>query len=301
MTLTVSVCLCTFRRQSLTATLEGLARQVLPSEVKLDVVLVDSDRAGSAQIQIEQARARLPLSIRNFVAERPGVAEARNKAVSEATGDWLAFIDDDEVPAPDWLSQLLACADASGAQVVFGTVNPIYPKGCPGWIEESDLFGRSLPPTGTRVTHGPTGNALIARAALAGETSFFNIAYGTTGGEDTEFFYRLSQKGVLMVTCREAVVSETVEAHRLNRKFLLQKAVRVGETYFRIFFADASSIARYALLIRAAIQWLAACVLAMLLLPLGLGRSMKYQIKAAANLGKLRAAAGHAAIELYKG
>ncbi len=301
MMVTVSVCLCTFMRTSITSTLESLARQNLPPGVVLDVVVIDSDRAGSARSRVEQARLRLPLTIRYVLAERPGIAEARNKAVSEATGEWLAFIDDDEVAACTWLAELLACAKRNDAQVVFGAVHTLYPEGCPDWIKASNLFGKRLQPTGTRVKHGPTCNALLARSALTGETRIFDVAYGTTGGEDTEFFYRLSKRGVRMVTCREAVVSETVEGHRLNREFLLQKAVRVGETYFRIFFADAPSSARSALLIKARLQWLAATAIAMLLRPFGSGRSMRYEIKAAANLGKLRAAAGRAAVELYKG
>ena len=300
MTLKISICLCTFRRPSVTATLESLAGQELPPHVELEIVVVDSDPAGSARLRIEQARAQLPIAIHYVRAERPGIAEARNKAVRHAGGDWLAFIDDDEVAANNWIATLLDCAERHAAQVVFGAVVTHYPENCPEWIKSADLFGKRLPPTGTRVEHGPTCNALVARAAIAGETGLFDEAYGTTGGEDTEFFYRLSRKGVSMVACQEAIVSETVEAHRLNSKFLLRKAIRVGETYFRIFFADAPPVVRAVLLARAGLQWLAASAIALLVLPLSRGTSMHYQIKAAANLGKLRAAAGHAAIELYR-
>lgn len=104
-----------------------------------------------------------------------------------------------------------------------------------------------------------------------------------------------------MVTCQEAVVRETVEPQRLTREFLLRKAVRVGETYFRIFFDNASRIQRGALLVRAGVQWLAASAIALCLRPSGLGRSMRFRIKAAANFGKLRAAAGCDAVRLYGG
>lgn len=297
----ISVCLCTYRRPSLAATLQGLAIQVLPPKVSFDVVLVDSDLTGSARPLVELAQDALPIAIRYFQADRPGVAEARNKAVNEAKGEWLAFIDDDEVPTTNWLAELLACAHRFDAQVVFGAVQALYPAQCPDWIRNGDLFGRQTPATGTSLKHGPTGNTLLYRSVLVGEPCIFDVAYGTTGGEDTELFHRLSAKGVRMVSCREAVVSETVESHRLNRTFLMRKAVRVGETYFRIFFANASLMTRAALLARASSQCFVATVIALLLLPFGLGRSMVYQIKAAANLGKLRAAAGHSAVELYKG
>lgn len=297
----ISVCLCTFRRESVVDTLESLAKQLLSPSLRLEVVVVDSDAAGSARDRVEKALTRFPFAIRYVVAERPGVAEARNAAIREASGRWLAFIDDDEVAYLDWLAMLLRCAEDHAAQVVFGAVRTHYPETCPDWIRRADLFGKQLPPTGTRVSHGATCNALVARSALSGETRFFDTAYGATGGEDTEFFYRLAQKGTLMVTCQEAVVSETVEPHRMNRDFLLRKAVRVGETYFRIFFGNASRSRRAALLARAGLQWLAASAIALCLRPTGLGKSMRYRIKAAANLGKLRAAAGCDAVRLYGG
>lgn len=297
----ISVCLSTFRRASLTDTLDGLAAQRLDPGTSMDVVVVDSDLQGWAHTLVEQAQARLSISIRYVRAKRPGVAEARNLAVTHAAGPWLAFIDDDEVPAPDWLATLLACALRHQAQVVFGAVHTRYPEGCPAWIRDGDLFGKHTAPTGTRVQHGPTCNTLLWRAALDGQPHVFDLRYGTTGGEDTELFNRLSAQGVVMVTCREAVVSETVEPHRLNRRFLMRKALRVGETYFRIFFARAPLFARASLLARASAQCLLASLLALILLPFGLGRSMVYQIKAAANLGKLRAALGQSAVELYKG
>lgn len=297
----VTVCLCTFRRESVTRTLESLARQMLAPDRRFEVVVVDSDPAASARDRVALARSRLPIPIRYAIALRPGVAEARNAAIREATGRWLAFIDDDEVAEPDWLAMLLRCAVEHDAQVVFGAVHTHYPDGCPDWIRSGDLFGKPLPPTGTRVTHGPTCNALLARATLSGESQLFDAAYGATGGEDTEFFHRLSRRNVRMVTCHEAVVSETVEEHRLTRDYLLRKAVRVGETYFRIFFAESGHIARSALLARAGLQWLAATAIALCLRPLSQGNSMRFRIKAAANLGKLRAAFGCNAVRLYGG
>lgn len=297
----VSVCLCTFRRASLLDTLTGLAAQRLSADVTFDVVVVDSDLQGSGQALVAQAQSCLPLSISYVQAKRTGIAEARNLAVASATGPWLAFIDDDEVPEPDWLLTLLECAARFRAHVVFGAVVTRYPQGCPAWIADSNLFGKFTAATGTRVQHGPTCNTLLWRATLDGEPYFFDIHYGTTGGEDTELFYRLSAKGVVMVTCQEAVVSETVEPHRLNRRFLLRKAVRVGETYFRIFFAQASKRTRLMLLVRASVQCFLASLLALFMLPFGMGYSMVYQIKAASNLGKLRAALGQSAVELYKG
>ncbi|KIC49843.1 glycosyltransferase [Tateyamaria sp. ANG-S1] len=40
--------------------------------------------------------------------DRPNISEARNLGISHAAGDIVAFIDDDAVPEPSWLHQLIA-------------------------------------------------------------------------------------------------------------------------------------------------------------------------------------------------
>lgn len=232
---TLTVCLCTFRRLSVVETLLSIKIQQVPDDIQLDVVVVDSDREGSAKPLVGSALINYPFPVHYVIADCPGVAAARNKALEESKGDFIVFIDDDEVASPTWIKDLVLCADKYRASVVFGHVQSVYPDKCPVWIKNSDLFGRSTKISGTRVDHGPTGNTLIDRSVVDIENQRFDLSFGTTGGEDTEFFYRLSRCCVVMVTCREAVVYETVEEHRLNLKFLLRKAVRVGETYYRIF------------------------------------------------------------------
>jgi succinoglycan biosynthesis protein ExoM len=195
MTTTVTVCLCTFKRSSLGATLLSLDKQDLPPGVALDIVVVDSDLAGSAHALVSQTQATMTVPVRYVLAARPGVAAARNKAVTEATGHWLAFIDDDETAAPNWLAQLLTCAERFDAQVVFGALLTIYPSACPEWIKTGDLFGRQLPPTGTYVNHGPTGNTLVARAVLDGEQTILILPMEQPAAKTPNSFSGYQKKG----------------------------------------------------------------------------------------------------------
>ncbi|HEY1056782.1 MAG TPA: glycosyltransferase, partial [Emticicia sp.] len=209
----VSVCLCTFKRLSLIDTIAGISIQNLPPGVSLEIIVIDSDLQRSAKKIIEDAKSRFNLEIKDFVADKSGISSARNKAIKEATGEWLVFIDDDEVPDCNWIKCLLSCASEFSSTVVFGEVKTIYPSGTPDWIVKENLFGKQLPATGTIVTHGPTSNALVLRKLVENQPYLFNEAFGVTGGEDTEFFYRLYKDGAKMVTSKESIVFETVEHH----------------------------------------------------------------------------------------
>ncbi|MFI3155883.1 MAG: WecB/TagA/CpsF family glycosyltransferase [Methylococcaceae bacterium] len=299
MNTSVTVCLCTYQRRSLTETLASLARQRLPDGLSMDIVVADNDPAESGRAVVDAFVQEKQLAITYVLAKQPGVVAARNCSVANAVGGWLAFIDDDEEADADWLKTLLECAYAYQASVVIGAVHTRYPAEAPAWIVEGNFSGRQLAPTGTRLDTGITGNALVHRNALPDPKAPFNPAFNMAGGEDTELFSRIAASGHRIVACREAQVFETVEPQRLCTRFLLRKALRVGETYARIFISPKPALSKSFALIRAGIQTVAAASFALLLLPLGRVVYMRYVIKACSNWGKLRHAMQRKPIELY--
>src|SRR5437867_4013380 len=102
-----TVVVCTFRRPAgLIRTLGGLAGQADPG-LSWDVVVVDNDDQPGVAAAYATARPSLVVSVRLVHEARRGSAHARNRGIAESTGDIVAMLDDDVVPAPDWLSRLL--------------------------------------------------------------------------------------------------------------------------------------------------------------------------------------------------
>lgn len=300
MNTSVTVCLCTYQRRSLTKALASLADQCLPDGVTMNIVVADNDPAESGRERVESFIQRQQLAITYVLAKQPGVAAARNCSVANASGEWLAFMDDDEEAGSDWLKTLLECARTYQASAVIGAVRTRYPAEAPAWIVEGDFFGKSIAPTGTQLDTGTTCNALVYRAALPDPRAPFNPVFNTIGGEDTELFSRIAAAGHRIVSCREALVFETVEPQRLCARFLLLKALRVGETYARIFISPKPALTKSLALVQAGIQVIAAALFAIWLLPLSRPVCMRYVIKAFSNWGKLRHAMQRKPIELYK-
>jgi glycosyltransferase involved in cell wall biosynthesis len=88
--------------------LELAMRSVLrQQDVDVEVIVVDeASTDGTAALLAARGDDRVRV-IRHDTPQ--GVATARNRGAAEARGDWLAFLDDDDVWAPDKLaSQLLA-------------------------------------------------------------------------------------------------------------------------------------------------------------------------------------------------
>lgn len=294
----VSICVCTYKRPHL---VDGLMAALLSQSALarvLEIVVVDNDPQGSALPALRKWRARSSVPVVALHCSEPNISLARNAAIHQAAGEWLAFIDDDEVPVSDWLACLLQSASADGVDAVFGPVLPTYPEHAPRWIVEGRYFERRRLDTGAPVGKSDvrSGNVLIRRSMLMREHGPFDAGFGRTGGEDTLLFSRLLDKHAVFVWNNEAVVYEPVEESRMNARWLLRRAYRGGQTYVRVVVLTATgankAIRLACVLIKAAAQLGIALLLAGLILPWSRVKSFQWLRVACAQCGKVTGAFG---------
>lgn len=233
----VAVCAVTYLRpQGLARLLEGLAalRFAHAPAPEIEVLVVDNDPAGSAEAVCAGWAGRLPWPVRYLREPRRGVSHARNRAVQgarEAGAELLAFIDDDEVPQPAWLDELLRVQARHGADVVAGPVLQVFEGEVPEWVQRGRFFETRRMPTGTRKEDPGAGNVLVRLEALEGMDEPFDPRFSLTGGEDTHLFLRLARRGAVMVWADEAVALEWTPATRTRARWILQRVYRTANTW----------------------------------------------------------------------
>ncbi len=98
----------------------------------LELVIVDNDQVPSARPVAEDLAKNAPFSLIYVHEPKAGVANARNAGMAKASGDLIAFLDDDEEAPAGWLAALLAAQDRFDADVVFGPVKARAPA-APMW------------------------------------------------------------------------------------------------------------------------------------------------------------------------
>lgn len=225
----VDVCICTFRRPSLTEALNSILVQTLPLD-RFRVIVADNDHEPSARERVEAAlRGRVDFQYLHAPARN--IAVARNACLDAATADYVAWIDDDEVADPDWLERLISALGAGQAGAVFGPVQAVYPPDAPSWAAAADLHSTRAVETRKGVDTGYTSNALVRRAVIGDRR--FDPDLGRSGGEDTDFFTGLHAGGARFVAATDAVVREAVTEDRLRLDWLLRRAFRSGQTHAR--------------------------------------------------------------------
>jgi len=227
----ISVCLCTFHRpELLLRALTSIVAQATNSEFSYEVVVVDNDHQRSAEATVRSCRLGNANQIIYDCEPEQNIALARNRAIKNATGDMIAFIDDDEYPQEDWLLIMLECLQQYSADGVLGPVLPDFPPEAPAWLIRSGLCERRRNKTGSIVTSRDlrTGNILLQRDVFKLNDIWFDSARGRTGGEDGDFLSRQMQKGRRFVWCDEGIVFESVLQDRWFAMFHLEKHFRIG-------------------------------------------------------------------------
>jgi len=228
------ICIATYKRPlGLARLLRGIdelcfAESMVPSIV---VIVVDNDPARTA----ERPFAELSVTLRwpaIYVSEpRRGIPFARNAGVRTALAthaELIAFIDDDEVPASNWLEALLLAMTAHNAAVVTGPVLPRFELPVADWILKGQFFERPRHVTGTRLDRAATNNVLMRAKVFEQLGRGFDETLGLIGSDDTEFFLAVAQAQHPIVWVDEAVVYEWHPASRVSAGWLLRRAYRVG-------------------------------------------------------------------------
>ena len=231
MTTKISVCICTFMRPALLGKLlPAVARQQTGGLFEIDIVVADNDCGQSARAVVQQAQLDSPVPLRYVVEPEQNIALARNRALKAADGDFVAFIDDDEIPPADWLLSAWQACQRYGADGVLAPVRPYFAHRPPAWLLRGRFCERPEPATGCRLhwRQTRTGNVLFGRRLLEGLEEPFCPRYGN-GGEDQDFFRRLMQRGAVFVWCNEAAVRELVPPQRCSRRYLLKRALLRGQ------------------------------------------------------------------------
>jgi glycosyltransferase involved in cell wall biosynthesis len=287
----VSVCVCTYQRPKLLAELlDSLASQTFSLD-KFEVIVVDNDQTASARSVVDEAVSQHPmLRILYDIEPTQGISYARNRTVKIASGELLAFIDDDEVASENWLLALTQTLDTCNADVVLGPVITVYPTGTLAWVKESRFFERQRYETGLHRDSdiGGTGNALIKSIAIKSRRPQpFSEALARSGGEDHDLMKWLEGQGAKLVWCDTAEVHETLPLARQSPSFIFERGLRSSVTYWRNEYTNRQWRWILTESIKGLLGGIGFLLLGCLLLPIGLGKAMRIWVKGLKGIGRV--------------
>lgn len=229
--LSLSVVVCTHDRPAdLERCLTGLARSCRAVEV----VVVDSASDPPVESIVAAREAELPM-LRYVYEPRPGLSPARNRGVAETSGDVVAFVDDDAIPAPGWADEILATFERPRVGCAGGECVPRFEAARPDWLSDALLsfagitsFGGPARRARSRAEWPFGANLAFRREALTAAGAF-SPELGRVGDsllsyEDTAMVERVIAAGWEVWLRPTAVVEHTVGAERCRSSYYWRRS-----------------------------------------------------------------------------
>ena len=233
----VSVIICAYSLDRFTDILEAVSSALTqkpgPHEV---IVAVDYHRE-----LFEQLTHALPKEAFLVVNEgEKGLSDTRNTGIRAATGNIIAFIDDDAAAQTNWLQNILQPFADPNTVAVGGRITPKWLEGTrPSWFpEELDwTVGCTyvgLPQNRSKVRN-LIGCNMAFRAELFRSIGLFDNKFGRTSknkgiGEDSEFCLRINRNipNAQIVFEPTAVVVHKVPAWRATPTYIFRRSLDEG-------------------------------------------------------------------------
>ena len=228
----ISAVICTYKRADyLRVALRSLCDQSLPRE-QYEVIVVDN--AGETEIeQIVNDFKTENIQLRYVIESRVGLSHARNKALKEARGEYIAYLDDDARADAGWLDALVRTFEKTGAAAIGGRVWLDWAGNKPAWVhdEQLSLF--------TFVDHGDESHSLRDGEYLVGaniafrsdvlkEVGGFDSDLGRQGsvllsGEEAKVLHQITQRGWTIYYEPAALAWHSVHPSRKRPSWLLRR------------------------------------------------------------------------------
>ena len=228
----IVIACCTYKRpKQLDRMIDSLNKINYPTNIKTKILIIDNDIEESAKTVTEKYSNILNISY--IKEDKKGLSNARNMALKEAINigaSHLAFIDDDEIADINWLINHIDFYN--NFENIYISSGPTYKKfegNYPDYIINNKIFKVRIRKILGKIRQTcASGNVFFPLNIIKENNIYFSSTYNNSGGEDTDFFSRLSNLGYQIGWNCNAVNFEIVDKERANLKWILKRAYNNG-------------------------------------------------------------------------
>jgi glycosyltransferase involved in cell wall biosynthesis len=249
--LNLSIAICTYNgEQRLPLVLDRLRSQINIDTVHWEILIVDNNSIDGtadriAQLQTEWAQDSTLPTIHYLFEKLQGTAFARQSALTKAEGEWVAFLDDDNLPHTEWIAAIEAFIQqhpnvgAFHGQILGDyeiTPPPNFDRIAPFWAIAGGRKARcyTTDPNATRKRLLPPGAGIVVQrqAWLDHVPTELNlvgrVGKSMVGGEDIEAMGYLSRAGFEIWYTPEMRLDHRIAADRLTRDSVIRHMHGIG-------------------------------------------------------------------------
>lgn len=250
----VSVVMCTYHRpEMLRDAMESLVAQETDGKFNFEIVVVGNAKDTLTMQVLDEFAQTTSVAVRAIDEPRRGQVIARNRALVEARGEWLAHFDDDQIASPRWLAELMATATARNAKVVGGSLYLKLPEDCQRELTYvcRRMLGQSVEwntvQPYTRKEGPGTGNIMIHRTVLD-QVGHYDESFQLRG-YDTDLFRRIREAGYQAWFTPLALGYHVTPPDRLEDEYFRETCLHNGWSFARRDRLEMGSIKMAAMMV----------------------------------------------------
>jgi glycosyltransferase involved in cell wall biosynthesis len=259
MSIKISAVICTHNRAGyLKMAMQSLIRQTLPKDQYEIIVVDNASTDGTRQVlgsryQVSGSRCQVlgdrykdrsetsnlkpsTYNLKYIYEPILGLSQARNTGWKNAQGEYVAYLDDDAVSAPDWLEKIIKAFESINPQpgCIGGKVEPVWEAPRPAWLADKLLGQLAI------VDWGDQPRLITKEEWLAGaniaypkrlleEIGGFSVKLGRIGNkllsmEENLMRLELEKRNYKLYYDANIAVKHHIPASRLTKKWLLKRS-----------------------------------------------------------------------------
>lgn len=229
----VTVAICTHNRAKDTGeAIESVLAQNYEPEL-IEIVVIDN-RSTDNTAEVVGSLARLHgARVRYVLENKLGLSVARNRAIKEAKGEYILFLDDDALASPGWVRHIVEVFESSpDIGCVGGRIDPIWEVAEPDWIPEEHRSVFTILDYADKVKEMPAP-AIPYGANVAFRTSVFRhfkpfredlgrVGTNLLSSEESELIARIRERYTVFYT-PHASVQHKIAKERTTKKWFLKR------------------------------------------------------------------------------
>jgi glycosyltransferase involved in cell wall biosynthesis len=239
----ISVVICTHNRSSLLADcINSLLNQNIDSE-KFEILIVDNNSIDNTK-EVATEFCKKYNNIKYFFEQTTGYSAPRNCGWKNASGKIVAYIDDDEIAAPNWIESILNTFQIEEEPDIIGGICKVtYDETPPEWFTES-MGGTNRTRLKGLLNHRTDsylgcGNIAFKKEILEKLNGFskdFDMKDGfLMMGEDTDICQRAKNAGLKLYSNPEIIIYHRMNSNNYDIEKRKEKAKKTGMTTRFIF------------------------------------------------------------------
>lgn len=232
----LSIIVCTYNRSDFIGDCLNSIIEQVGSKGDIEVLVVDNASTDSTEDIVKSFGDN---GVSYFYEENQGLSYARNRGYSEASGEWVAYVDDDAILRPGWLDSVLFSISYYGFDIFGGPYYSWYRDGKKSWFP--DIYGSntkwlnySVPQTIEKEVSG--GNA-VYKKELLDKSPGFPVDVGMAGskmayGEET-YLIRWMRKelNVKVGFVPSMAIDHYVPLHKQELSWYVKRAYSEGRDF----------------------------------------------------------------------